>query len=1116
MKNSHHAATHLGANHHWRTCTFSLSFLLVCVHSFQVPSPAFLRKPHTHYTFSRVPIVVPSKERQQQTLAMPPLLSTSNSQNSQESDENSLYQPQPGEKIDSSEPVHVDFSEMYPDMPKADEILGTSNGGSLEGNYMAASVPEQQESALRIVQHAMSDKWFEPIQREIEERYARIRLEMIRELDEQRRQDPDSVPDNADLLMETVWQLEMEEEIEAEREKAAKTLLEEYESQGLKDMENRDLTGTEDSEVARKLQEELREEQEQRAAQQARIDEFLRYEQESFQKAAQKEIAEPVGDLDMWALERLEDMLASTREEDVEVADNLQANIEELRSKIEKEQRRGSIQPETLKEWQIYRAIATRMLEGETEQNDEDLVENEAAIAGQLESWKIYQQKERDIRQKSGLSRGPKLPFDWHEAGPRPLSTIDLQSPPKDDKRSRKEIRADVNQKSIEILEGLLESSLGTPREASIRQNLEDLRAGLEEDLAKGDEEDLVDSVMATGPVDVSDVFVRVDESRTPTVPRTSLGQEQDTVATSSPSSRSLEDDEVVVDRTPPNTPFFSHMEDDFSDTDVAAPQRPNTPFFSDDENEAVLEPVELDSSKLGTVEEQKLQRMYRRAGAVTAEEQERIKKEWEQFQSIEKQKRDISGLSDDFSSLSEADLKYNISEVIKDGDIDADKILSSIGPRPTRTKKRDRGTTLDSAGLDTDEVASDEIIEPLFRSVSAIGGGRTKDDPEAKAQERSAFEEFVMKQQEVRETLDEIDSKLENKTLDEALEELGFEKTEVSSESLDDKGYMDEVLDSVGARPKRERRLSPAEYERFYSDNGGVKSSRDYYESDTSDDDDDDDDDVSDAATDDDALFPPWMRKAKDGQDRELGLDFDDEEHERNMRQLREYEQRRAPQRPRQMGIDLSDVFGRDLTEASDYEYEKIPTGWQSGRSFSGFESRKANLLDYKELDVRELNLLMDTKTSVQTTGVSQYIPRINKPFRDFGAIFRMEGVLLDTTGFEYDAWTKTAETHGYKPPMLEDVKLAAVTRPETAVRKIFFWTDDFLLCKQIARTHQSAMKDVFAQWMKENGITYVAARSHRIARGRHIAYKYSHPRRRRKHECRQRPTIGCLDQDS
>ena len=726
--------------------TIGVVLLFASVQSFQIPSPAFVRKIQQG-SVSQAPLPIVGYNGAPRGLVAPLFLSSTNDSpddDKDESDENSLYRPQPGEKMDSSDKaVQVNFEDMFQGMPKMDEILSSDSsdsGGSFAGDHVAAGAPKESETQA-VTPKDNRDKWFEPIQSEIEAKYARVREDMIRELEEQRQADPESVPDNADLLMETVWKLEMEEEIEAEREKAAKTLLEEYASQSLKETETRDLSGTENSEVAQQFQKELNEEQELRASEQARIDEFLKYEQESFVNAAQKDVVQPDsgGNLDMWALERLEDMLSSTPEKDLEVTDNLQANIEDLRFRIEKEQRRGSIQPETLKEWQMYRSIATRMLEDEAsanEGNEEEPVEDENAIAGQLESWKEYQKKERNIRTRSGLSRGPRLPFDWMEASRGP-SSIDVIEPPMEDTRSRKEIRADVNQKSIEVLEGLLESSLGTPRETSLRQNLEDLKAGLDEDLAKEDDEDDLGADIPKGPIDISDVFVRVDESKTPTVPKET---ERRAESTSPPrTSFSSADKDTGIDDAPPDTPFFSDFGDTTIDARATTPQQPSTPFFSDDDEDDDFDIEELDSSMLGTLEEQKLQRMYRRAGAVTSEEQEKIKAEWNQFQDIEKKKRDISGLSDEFSSLGEDKLKYNISDVMKDGDIDAEKILSSIGPRPTRKRKRDKSDSptmeppLDSDSSETKEVLSEDILDPMFRSVSAIGGGTHEGRPRSK-----------------------------------------------------------------------------------------------------------------------------------------------------------------------------------------------------------------------------------------------------------------------------------------------------------------------------------------------------------------------------------------------
>ena len=1005
------------------------------------------------------------------------------------------------EMTQESEPkrVQTNFDSIFQGMPTIGEILGERT-----------DMPKRVGEILDVDQDKLPSRrevdnsWFDPLREAIKSKYADIKVKMLEELEEQRRQDPENVPDNAQLVMETIWQKEMEEEIAAVRDKAAKELLADYERNQLEYTQNRDLSGMEHSETAIRLREELRDEQEQQAAVQARIDDYVKYEQESYRRAAETEVVVPDEgkDLDDWALERLEEMLSTGV--DTSVTDILEESIQELRSKMEREKRRGSIRPETLKEWQMYRSIATRMLKKQTsdeEGNEKQPVEDERAISSQLEMWRTFQEKEKSLRRKSGLTTGPKMPFEWHEAGKDSPSDLEASSQV-EDKRSRSEIRAEMNRNAIEAMEDMLRRNEGTGIGESLKRSLDALKSGIEEEEAAEEEYDkLSDSSEAAGPVDVRDIFHTSESWKQTTLPRIPEESEGKTIV-SLPDARGISmDDDNAVDYTPPKTPFFSRVDDDVT-TSASSPPPPSTPFFSDDDEDISTEPEVLDTSKLGTLDEQKLRTMYRRAGAVTAKEQEKIRRQWEEFRSIEKQRRDISGLSgtDDSGSLGVADLSYDIADVLKDdGDIDVEKVMSKIGPRPTRKKSKQGSESSgyaaaltedsavgDSADFETkerkdqSELDAEDVAEQVFRSVSAIGGGRTKDDPEAKAKEKAAFEEFVRKQDELRETLDVVEESLTNFTLD----ELGIEETRVD-ESIDDETYVKEVLAAVGPRPKRKRKLSPADYERVYSDNGGVLSDEDV---DEEEDDDETEENESGAISSEDELVPEWLRAESKGTksqvvspSRGVFKDFDeseDEEYEKNMRQLREYELRRASKRPRQMGIDISDVLGRGMF--SDDEYDKyayddnVSGGWERGRSFSSFDARKLNLLDYTELSVAELNLLMDIKDSVLTTGLSQYTPRINKPFRAFGAIFRLEGVLLDITGFHYEAWKKTAKVYGFNPPNLEDVRFAALTNAETAARKIFFWTDDFMLCKDIAKTHHGAMRDTFARWMQEKGISY------------------------------------------
>jgi len=77
--------------------------------------------------------------------------------------------------------------------------------------------------------------------------------------------------------------------------------------------------------------------------------------------------------------------------------------------------------------------------------------------------------------------------------------------------------------------------------------------------------------------------------------------------------------------------------------------------------------------------------------------------------------------------------------------------------------------------------------------------------------------------------------------------------------------------------------------------------------------------------------------------------------------------------------------------------------------------------------------------------------------PRGEVGAIFRLEGVLIDTTGFQHKAWSFVAAEMDFKSPSIDDVCRAAILRPAVAVRDVFYWTDDILLCQEVATAHNS-----------------------------------------------------------
>ena len=138
---------------------------------------------------------------------------------------------------------------------------------------------------------------------------------------------------------------------------------------------------------------------------------------------------------------------------------------------------------------------------------------------------------------------------------------------------------------------------------------------------------------------------------------------------------------------------------------------------------------------------------------------------------------------------------------------------------------------------------------------------------------------------------------------------------------------------------------------------------------------------------------------------------------------------------------------------------------------SFDSFEARKELLLGYSELTVEDINNVVDYKVDPLATGYNRYLPRVQNPFSEYGAIFRLEGVLVDMIGMHGKAWKNVAETYGYQIQSGDEVKQASLYKPEDAVREVFYWTDDIFLVKDIANTHHAAFKKAFDEWLESDG---------------------------------------------
>ena len=137
----------------------------------------------------------------------------------------------------------------------------------------------------------------------------------------------------------------------------------------------------------------------------------------------------------------------------------------------------------------------------------------------------------------------------------------------------------------------------------------------------------------------------------------------------------------------------------------------------------------------------------------------------------------------------------------------------------------------------------------------------------------------------------------------------------------------------------------------------------------------------------------------------------------------------------------------------------------------FDSFLARKDLLLGYTELTVEDINNVVDFKVDPLATGYNKYLSKVQRPFSEYGSIFRLEGVLVDMIGMHAKAWKHVSDKHGYTLQSRDEIRQASLYKPVDTVREVFRWTDDIYELQDIAQTHQDAFQEAFNAWLQTGG---------------------------------------------
>lgn len=1044
-----------------------------------------------------------------------------------------------GGEVDMVEPIRVDGIEG---MPGIDEILSENRSSAQDldesGRAEGGTVDSDPNfpSAKDLADHP------DDISRVGGQLY-QFKSEVREQLAQQRASDPSSVPPNAEEFLDRIIEEVQEYNLAEAREQRAHNNIRSYEV-AQKDKFEEESAGRDvgDDALVMEILTEAKGNADSRKADEAQVESFRNYEKAAREKADSAEIdstAKDSEDIDEKALRIMEDLYAKRSEEADEFnedsvewdTDNLEDGISELRASIEERDKgnEDKIRPEdmTLTDWVKMRSIATRMAD---ESGNMEI--DEKGVESQLQSWKEYQAKEEDMRRNAGLTRGAQMPFPWGDKFGQNKKDNDSHLAERGvDSRHPDDIRADYDRQALQILSSLMLKTLDPDRRAKLNLEVQELKIELS-DLEKKIEErgpwtppEISEEGAPSGPLDVSDIFGQ------------SMFMDEDAPV---PTSNDSEPNVGTPDDPPPppSTPFFSDSleEDTANDEDLPSSQPPNTPFFSDNiTTESVDTATEYDGFRdtnaedeenedeiksLGSLDEQKFRSMTRRAGVRSEAGEDKLKKQWEEYTKAEQSMRDQSGLSGgDDPSLLRTRLNYDIDEMMKEGDVDADKILASIGQRPSKKKKSDTSAvskdTLEAENEDEcyqqflqyeqqrkedirrahesasdvsdeqpassteekDSTASEDedvivyqkqattwdkssISDQLYRSLTPEASVR--DDPEAKEKDKAAFREFLQKEEDMRKAVESMEVPVADIMGKVSFSDDGESESETFLDAEKVDIYIESALNEIGPRPKvRKRKKTDSDYARDYSD----RTSQD---ADASEDLDDYDYDV-----------PEWVKTERQQEEKRRSeasddAELDDVDYETKQRQAEDFERKYSSESAE---ISIGNVLGRDYFGSSNEPDDFYSLDKGRGSSFSSFEKRKKTLLEYTELSVSEINSLIEYKESETATGVSRYMKKVQMPYREFGAIFRLEGLLVDIAGLQWEAWKQTSEEYDFDLPSLEEVRTASAHRAPYAIQRIFYWTDDIVEVRKVAETHNNALKAIFSKWMEDEGVTYTPA---------------------------------------
>eukprot|EP00956_Cyclotella_meneghiniana_P017869 scaffold29424_cov54-Cyclotella_meneghiniana.AAC.6 len=510
------------------------------------------------------------------------------------------------------------------------------------------------------------------------------------------------------------------------------------------------------------------------------------------------------------------------------------------------------------------------------------------------------------------------------------------------------------------------------------------------------------------------------------------------------------QDTSQIVQPPPIQTSTYTPEDEDEYDLPSAV-ARPASEFFATPTDLSINPNRTTTTSELlGSYEDQLFEKLASKTGVKSEEEKAEFKRNLDEINAL--RSKILSDVEDERLARERAGKSgVDVSSLLEE-DGDADSIEKLLSKRPvvpsqdsqTSTSPAAKHEIIESSGnlVEMGDPDNNDIITARYRALFGVDGN---------ADEEDEYRKFLMEEEELRKNA-------ENKTFVEILSDVD------PANITDVDKYADEVISKLKPRPQ------PTDAEDEYYEEIPLEDlDSEISRLDSAFEQEENQEDFDPFPVDGKQELPSWLEKEAESQGMRRKESKRDNKLDKERQREIEERQKMADayiERTNKGKIDLAEVLDRpyfgSMDEPDDYKKRSY--------AMSNYLERKDELMKYTTLTLEDLVNFAAWKQDPAISGANKELRQVQNPFSEFGAIFRLEGVVADLIGMNAKSWPKVAEKFGYTIQSEEDIRKASLYSPAKAIRVVFGWTDDVIEVDEIVKAYRSEFNDAYNQWLEHD----------------------------------------------